>query len=828
MPIIELFTIFKRILVTFIQTIMKKLFLSLLLFTLTMNSQTTVSYTPKNIDIKNPERGLYYPLSTRQTTPSTNCNDINITPPFSTYNYEILACQIDNNLTLPPSTALNQTTISLIQRIIRLDDFKNVVTIPADFLALIATDFQTLRTRGLKCVLRFSYSNYKSPYPTDPPLNVYEPTKEILLGNPLTPNVPGHIAQLKVLTLQYQDVISSIEAGFIGNNGEWDRTTNFGYHSPPVSTLSDAQLDDRKQVGNAIMALCPNRMVAFRTPRFQRLMMGLFPTTLSNPTPTNLLNKPRIAAHNDCFLRNSTDSGTYGTGINDNGSAPQTIEDDKIFLENQSKNTFDGGETCGFDPLHIYDNSINAIAQMKRFHFNYLNSRYFEGIMNSVPPVLSTDTPLGYWADITPNNILNGGGRLEEIKRDLGYRFVLTNSMVSDNTVTINLRNLGFGNVFNERKAYLIMKNTTTNAITKFQLFTYNGNDVRAWNSATATTIAPNISLIKNLTGAICPGTYSLFLELPDFNRPTDSKYSLQLANNNIGAVPFWDDFTGFNNLYQTINITALPIPTITGSTSTCLTDNPITNNSTVLLAGQTATWSITGGSGSITGSNTSPSVNITWTTLPGQITLTVTNAGGCTSTKTQTITSISCDLLSTAYFTQTINNNIVTFQPLNSNSILICGNVNSINYWNFGDGTNSTIYSPTHTYATTGSFNVSMQTKILGQYDQILCSNTYTKTVVVGSGGIRSRFVEETNQELTSIYPNPNNGEFNIEFSSNSLNNIIVDIYDIRGRIIFNKIFEKTNSFSQKLNIGKVSKGIYIISINDGLKKSIKKIVIE
>lgn len=88
-----------------------------------------------------------------------------------------------------------------------------------------------------------------------------------------------------------------------------------------------------------------------------------------------------------------------------------------------------------------------------------------------------------------------------------------------------------------------------------------------------------------------------------------------------------------------TISIVAPVAPVIVGSTSACLTNNSFTNNSTVLSVGQSALWSITGGVGTITGAqNTLTSVNIKWTTLPGQITLTVTDAAGCTSTKTQNI----------------------------------------------------------------------------------------------------------------------------------------------------------------------------------------------
>jgi PKD repeat protein len=79
--------------------------------------------------------------------------------------------------------------------------------------------------------------------------------------------------------------------------------------------------------------------------------------------------------------------------------------------------------------------------------------------------------------------------------------------------------------------------------------------------------------------------------------------------------------------------------PTILGSTGVCTSGVKTTNNSVVLSAGQSALWTISGGTGSISGQNNQSNVTINWSSLPGQITLTVTNAAGCVATATQTIT---------------------------------------------------------------------------------------------------------------------------------------------------------------------------------------------
>ncbi|HEU4496301.1 MAG TPA: zinc-dependent metalloprotease family protein [Flavobacterium sp.] len=77
-------------------------------------------------------------------------------------------------------------------------------------------------------------------------------------------------------------------------------------------------------------------------------------------------------------------------------------------------------------------------------------------------------------------------------------------------------------------------------------------------------------------------------------------------------------------------------------------------------------------------------------------------------------------------------------------------------------------------------------------------------------------------------IYPNPNSGNFNVEFDSNSGNEIKIAVNDIRGRQIFSKSYQNTGLFSQNLQLSNVEAGIYIVTVQDGDRKETKKIVIE
>lgn len=77
-------------------------------------------------------------------------------------------------------------------------------------------------------------------------------------------------------------------------------------------------------------------------------------------------------------------------------------------------------------------------------------------------------------------------------------------------------------------------------------------------------------------------------------------------------------------------------------------------------------------------------------------------------------------------------------------------------------------------------------------------------------------------------LYPNPNTGNFNVEFNSETSNDINIAIYDISGRQIFNKVYPNTGGFLQNLQLNNVQSGVYLVNINDGDKKEIRKIIID
>ncbi|WP_051229693.1 reprolysin-like metallopeptidase [Psychroserpens burtonensis] len=77
------------------------------------------------------------------------------------------------------------------------------------------------------------------------------------------------------------------------------------------------------------------------------------------------------------------------------------------------------------------------------------------------------------------------------------------------------------------------------------------------------------------------------------------------------------------------------------------------------------------------------------------------------------------------------------------------------------------------------------------------------------------------------SIYPNPNNGSFNVNLNSSSNNTISIEVFDIRGRKVFDKRYDSSPTINKVINLENVQSGIYLLQVRDGLNKQTKKIII-
>ena len=108
--------------------------------------------------------------------------------------------------------------------------------------------------------------------------------------------------------------------------------------------------------------------------------------------------------------------------------------------------------------------------------------------------------------------------------------------------------------------------------------------------------------------------------------------------------------------------------------------------------------------------------------------------------------------------------------------------------------------------------------------------------TYAYGAGIDNINIYENTNSvkilEFTGfldIYPNPNNGEFEILFSSVISSDVQIIVYNIEGKRIFEKNYKNfTSEFRQKINLGNQAKGIYQLRIINGVNSVSRQITIQ
>ncbi len=77
-------------------------------------------------------------------------------------------------------------------------------------------------------------------------------------------------------------------------------------------------------------------------------------------------------------------------------------------------------------------------------------------------------------------------------------------------------------------------------------------------------------------------------------------------------------------------------------------------------------------------------------------------------------------------------------------------------------------------------------------------------------------------------IYPNPNNGTFNLRGNFITSNSLEISIYDVRGRRIYENKFNAIPNFNEQIQIENVETGLYICRLSNGLNTATKRIIIE
>jgi PKD repeat protein len=155
------------------------------------------------------------------------------------------------------------------------------------------------------------------------------------------------------------------------------------------------------------------------------------------------------------------------------------------------------------------------------------------------------------------------------------------------------------------------------------------------------------------------------------------------------------------------------------------------------------------------------------------------------------------------ANFSESILGNTATFANL-STSVN-----NTLTYsWDFGDGNTSSVQNPSHTYTTNGTYTVTLIAS------NCIFSDTITNTIQIGTNSME----ENTNTNF-EFYPNPTTHQITINVEKQLLGSVYT-IYDYtRKSILTGKILSEQSV----IDLGDLSKGIYLLSIGENLERTFK-----
>jgi hypothetical protein len=364
---------------------------------------------------------------------------------------------------------------SLVRAYIRLDDWRNA-PLPQTLLDDLTSALEVARQSGVKVILRFAY-NFGND--DDAPLD----------------RVLEHLDQLEPVLAANSDVVAVYQAGFIGWWGEWHSSTNDLDTPENKATILAALLD----------AIPADRMVQLRYPGD---IIDNYPDPVTSDEAFSGSDVARVGHHNDCWLSNEEDSGTY--------YPPERAEEFKSYLEASTEWTAMGAETCQLTPEEHRSDCPTTLEELERFHFSYVNRDFYE------PDITRWETE----------------GCLDEIEARLGYRFHIEEAALPSTVPAggrlvgrLDVANLGWASPYNPRPVYLVLDSGSAREVIELDV------DPRRWAPGTTTRIRFDLPAPDD-------GTYTMALWMPDAALADDPRFSVRLASDDV-----WDDTEGWNIL---------------------------------------------------------------------------------------------------------------------------------------------------------------------------------------------------------------------------------------------------------------------------------------
>lgn len=433
-----------------------------------------VTFTESQEDISNPERGFNQGYSINDST-SDSVLDSALK---SYYNSGNRISGID----------------------VRLDKYRNG-PLPANFNDFLNSKFALLRKNGLKMFLRFKYNQ-----PNQDGVNDDVPLSRML----------EHIKSLSPVLKANEDVLLTLQAGFVGKWGEWHDSTNG----------IDKDENQLKQVRDALLEAMPaSRAVSFRNP--ERLN-DWYPD--GSGVAQTAAGPRRYGFHNDGILSSFNDAYTFGKNKFDEAENQFY----RTYASKLNAQSIYGGEVA-LDVSGTKSKDCKSILD----YGSSLHLTYFNGSVSD------------NWGGVFMRS-WKDGGCLEEVSKKIGYRIFISGMGAKASNIKADLviraENKGWVAPVNTRFMQIILKDLANGK-------EYSGTgsvDLRTLLDGTRQDFGVSVNF-----GQVLPSGTQLeaYVGMPDPLLTNDPRYSIRPATVDSGSAK-WDSSRG---IFKTGLIVVIP-----------------------------------------------------------------------------------------------------------------------------------------------------------------------------------------------------------------------------------------------------------------------------
>jgi uncharacterized protein (DUF736 family) len=407
-------------------------------------------------------------------------------------------------------------SVTLTQLYIYLTSFWNVDSISQVGREHIQQLFDGLREHRVKAILRFAYSRDNGAIG-----NGHSG------ANPDYDRMLKHIDQLKPLIAKNFDVISFIEAGFMGTWGEW--TPSYGG-------------DKNNNIVKRLFSAIPDGYgIAVRYPWIKENLKSV----VSNDVYAN-----SIGFANDYFT-----SGLKNCGSSDvclDSEEYWKIADNSFTVFMRGEVPYNEGPPWGFDVLmemdrmlrYLKDHHYSAMDITQNFRDNITHWK----TLQVYPELLKKYNVFFDNAYFKDENGATVTRSFYQFTRDhLGYRLNLhpSSTVAAANgalTYDLKLTNTGFATVLNPRPVYLVLIDGEGQVVKEEQLCSVNPRAWQPWEKGDSATLLTH-SIAGSMPIALPDGLYKVGLWLPDSFASVryNPAYCIKLATDNKAAA-HWTD----------------------------------------------------------------------------------------------------------------------------------------------------------------------------------------------------------------------------------------------------------------------------------------------